>query len=147
MALRKNAKLDLLRTIPLFERCSKSDLDHISRISHEREIPADTVVITEGEPGNEFFVVVDGVLAVSRKGRRRATIGAGDYVGEMALLSNAPRNATVKTLMPSRLLVISDSDFLDLLDRASYLWHKIAAGVADRVPDEDLWAKPAATKA
>lgn len=143
MPLRKNAKLELLREIPLFARCSKRDLDHISRISDEREVPAETTVIRADEPGREFFVVIDGVLAVIRNGRRRATIGAGDYVGEMALLSNAPRNATVTTMTPARLLVIGDAAFLDLLDRAPYLWHKIAAGLADRIPDEDVWKAPA----
>jgi CRP/FNR family transcriptional regulator, cyclic AMP receptor protein len=143
MALRKNAKLDLLRTIPLFAPCSKRDLDHISRISHEVEVAADAVLIEEGTPGTTFFVVVEGVLAVVRNGRRRATIGEGDYVGEMALLSNSPRNATVKALTPSRLLVIDDEAFLDLLDRAPYLWHKIAAGLADRIPDDELFRRPA----
>ncbi len=140
MPLRKNAKLELLRNIPLFERCSKRDLAFIAEVGEERHVEADTVLIREGDRGTEFFVVVDGVLAISRKGRRRATVGPGDYVGEMALLSNTPRNATVKALTPSQLLVIEDAAFLDLLERAPYLWHKIAAGLADRIHDDEIFA-------
>jgi CRP/FNR family cyclic AMP-dependent transcriptional regulator len=137
--LRKNARIELLRGVPLFARCSKADLAHIGRISEEVAFPEGTVLIEEGRQGREFFVVLEGKLAVSREARRVAEVGPGDYVGEMALLSNAPRNATVTALTPVRLLAIGDRAFLELLDQAPYLWHKIAAGLADRIEPDALW--------
>ena len=126
MALRANAKLDLIKGIPLFEHCSKKDLQHIAGIADELDLRAGKVLIREGERGREFFVLVSGEAEVRRKGRKVATVGPGDFVGEMALLSKAPRNATVTTLTPVDVLVITDRAFVDLLDKTPDLWHKVA---------------------
>jgi CRP-like cAMP-binding protein len=137
MPLRRDAQIDLLQRIPLFAQCAKKDLREIARVSREVDVEAGQVVIREGEPGHEFFVVVDGRLDVSRRRKGTfASVGPGDFVGEMALLSNKPRNATVTAATSSRLLKIEDRDFAALIERIPLLWLKIAGALAERMPDD-----------
>jgi CRP/FNR family transcriptional regulator, cyclic AMP receptor protein len=133
MALRANAKVELIHHIPLFEHCSKRDLAQIAKIADELDLPAGKVLIKEGERGREFFVIVSGEVEVRRKGRKVATVGPGGFVGEMALLSHAPRSATVTALTPVDVLVITDRAFVALLDRLPDIWLKVARALADRV--------------
>jgi CRP-like cAMP-binding protein len=138
MLLRKDAKIELLRRIPLFADCTKNELQEIARITEERTVESGAVLIREGESGHEAFVVVDGSFEVSRRGAGRvAEIGSGDVVGEMALFSNRPRNATVTAVTAAHLVRVRDTDFLALLDRTSHLWLKIARSLADRVPEDE----------
>ena len=139
MALQKNAKIELLRRIPLFAQCSKSDLQRIARIAEEIDFEAGTLLMREGERGHEVFVVISGQLEVwrRREGGQIASLGPGEVVGEMALISKKPRNATVRAATPVHLLRIRDTDFLRLLDQIPELWLKIASALADRVPDEE----------
>ena len=138
MALGATGKLDLLKGIPLFEHCSKKDLQHIAAIADEIDLRAGKVLIQEGERGREFFVIVEGEVEVRRTGRKVATLGPGDFVGEMALLSKAPRNATVTCLTARDALVITDRAFLDLLKRMPDLWQKVARALAERLGDNEL---------
>jgi CRP/FNR family cyclic AMP-dependent transcriptional regulator len=135
--LRADTRVDLLRGLPLFELCSKRDLRRIGALADEREIAAGTELIREGEPGSEFYVVVDGEVDVRRRGRRVARLGAGSYVGEIALLSRSPRTATVVAATPLRVLAISGRDFVALLDTLPELWLKVARTLADRVDADE----------
>jgi len=135
--LRADAKVDLLRDLPLFELCSKRDLRRIAALAEERLVDEGTELIREGEPGREFFVVVDGEVDVRRRGRRVARLGAGSYVGEIALLSRSPRTATVTAATPLRVLAISGVDFVRLLDTLPELWLKVARTLADRVEADE----------
>jgi CRP/FNR family transcriptional regulator, cyclic AMP receptor protein len=138
MALGSNAKTELIKSVPLFEHCSRRDLAKIARITDELDIPEDKVLITEGERGREFFVVVRGEVEVRRKGKKLATLGPGTFFGEIALLSNKPRTATVMALTPLRVLVIVDRAFVELLDTMPDLWLKVARSLAERVTPDDL---------
>jgi CRP/FNR family cyclic AMP-dependent transcriptional regulator len=135
--LRADTRVGLIRGLPLFELCSKRDLRRIAALADEREIAAGTELIREGEPGSEFYVVVDGEVDVRRRGRRVARLGAGSYVGEIALLSRSPRTATVVATTPLRVLVISGRDFVALLDTLPELWLKVARTLADRVDADE----------
>jgi CRP-like cAMP-binding protein len=135
--LRADTRVDLIRGLPLFELCSKRDLRRIAALADEREIAAGTELIREGEPGSEFYVVVDGEVDVRRRGRRVARLGAGSYVGEIALLSRSPRTATVVAATPLRVLAISGRDFVALLDTLPELWLKVARPLADRVDADE----------
>ena len=95
MLLRADTKVELIRGLPLFELCSKRDLRRIAALAEERALEQGTELIREGEPGTEFFVVVEGEIEVRRGRRRVARLGAGSFVGEIALLSRSPRTATV----------------------------------------------------
>ena len=137
MLLRADTKVELIRHLPLFELCSKRDLRRIAALAVEREIDEGSELIREGEPGTEFFVVVDGEIDVRRRGRRVARLGAGSYVGEIALLSRSPRTATVVATTPLRVLAIAGRDFVELLDSIPELWLKVARTLADRVDADE----------
>jgi CRP-like cAMP-binding protein len=135
--LRADTKVELLRHLPLFELCSKRDLRRIAALAVERDVDQGTELIREGEPGTEFFVVVEGAIDVRRRGRRVAQLGAGSYVGDIARLSRSPRTATVVAATPLRVLAIAGRDFVELLDTIPELWLKVARTLADRVDADE----------
>jgi CRP-like cAMP-binding protein len=137
MALGKNKKIDLIRGVPLFEHCSKKELEHIALIADELDFPAGRTLITEGERGREFFVIVSGEVEVRRNGRKIDTMGPGSFAGEMALLSKAPRNATVTAVTPIDVLVIIDRAFVSLLENNTELWLKVTRALAERAAAAD----------
>jgi CRP-like cAMP-binding protein len=138
MPLRSKARTDLLKSVPLFEHCSRRDLARIAAITDEMAVADGDVLITEGDRGREFFVIISGDVEVRRKGRKVASLGPGTYFGEIALLSQKPRTATVTAVTPLRLLVIADRAFVDLLDAMPELWLKVARSLAERVEADDL---------
>ncbi len=140
MLLRADAKVELIRGLPLFELCSKRDLRRIAALADERMLDAGTELIREGEPGTEFYVVVDGEIDVRRGSRRVARLGAGSFVGEIALLSRSPRTATVVATTPLRVLAIEGKSFVELLDALPELWLKVARALAERVDADEAAA-------
>ena len=137
MPLRSKAKNDLLKSVPLFEHCSRRDLGKIAAITEEVAVEDGKVLITEGDRGREFFVIISGEVEVRRRGRKLATLGPGTYFGEIALLSQRPRTATVTAVTPLRVLVIADQAFVDLLDEIPELWLKVARSLAERVAADE----------
>ena len=95
MKLRRNAKVELLRAVPLFSSCTTKELGQISALGDELHQPVGSELITEGVKGREFFVLIEGTVEARRNGRRVATFEAGDFFGEIALLTESPRTATV----------------------------------------------------
>jgi CRP-like cAMP-binding protein len=106
------AALSSVVAVPLFEPLPPTSLEKLARAALREAVPAGTVVIAEGERGDTFYVVVDGSLEVSSDGRLLRTIGPGDFFGEIALLRDVPRTATVSAATDSVLLVIRRMDFL-----------------------------------
>ena len=132
--VRSATKVGLIAAVPLFAGLSKPELVQVASIADEIDLPADKVLIREGERGREFFVLLEGEADVARKGKKLATRGAGEFFGEIALVSNLPRTATVKTRNPVRALVIRDVDFRALLQRTPAIAVKVLQAVADRLP-------------
>ena len=137
MPLRSKAKTALLKSVPLFEHCSRRDLGKIAAITEEVAVEDGKVLITEGDRGREFFVIISGEVEVRRRGRKVAALGPGTYFGEIALLSQQPRTATVTAVTPLRVLVIADQAFVDLLDEIPELWLKVARSLAERVAADE----------
>jgi CRP-like cAMP-binding protein len=135
--VRADRRVELIRGLPLFELCSKRDLRRIAALADERDLDAGTELIREGEPGSEFYVVVEGEIDVRRGTRRVAQLGAGSFVGEIALLSRSPRTATVVATTRLRVLAIEGRDFVELLDSLPELWLKVARALADRVDADE----------
>jgi CRP/FNR family cyclic AMP-dependent transcriptional regulator len=133
--LHRDAKVDLISHVPLFERCSKRELATIAGIADQIERPEGRVVVREGELGREFWVLVDGCVEVTRDGERVAMLGAGDFFGEIALVSPVARTATVTTASEIRALVISSRDFWTLLDESPRTQRKILEAVGDRLAE------------
>ena len=111
MRLRKNAKVDLIKSVPLFSHCSKGQLGALAAEADEIDLPEGTALTREGDRGREFMVLVEGTADVKRNGRRIARLGPGDFLGEIALISGAPRTATVTATSPVRALVLTDRSF------------------------------------
>jgi len=134
--LRKDAKLELLKKVPLFERCSKKELHEVASLADEVDLPAGRKLATEGATGREFVVIVEGAADVHRKGRKINTLGSGDFLGEIALVAGVPRTATVTTTEPSRLLVVTSQAFKSLLRDSPSIQLKVLEALAARIPDE-----------
>ena len=133
--LKKNAKVEMLRKVPLFAHCSKQQLNEIAGVADELQLADGRELMREGARGREFFVVIDGELEVRRKSRKVATLGRGNFVGEIALITGRPRNATVTTKGTVRALVITDRAFTRLLLSSPPIQLKIMRELAERVPD------------
>jgi len=92
----------------------------------------------EGAPGREFFVLLDGTADVRKKGRKINTLGAGDFFGEISLVSRQPRTATVTATSPVRALVVTDYSFRHLLDESPQIKTKVMEAMAERLAPETL---------
>lgn len=133
--LRRDAKIELLKRAPLFAHCSKSELGSIALLADEIDMPEGKVLTTEGAPGREFFVLIEGSADVRRKGRKINTMSSGDFFGEIALVADRPTTASVTVTEPSSLLVITATGFRRLLRDAPDVQHKVLLALAARVPD------------
>jgi CRP-like cAMP-binding protein len=134
--LRKNAKLELMKSVPLFARCSKRELTEIASIADELDLDAGSTLTKQGARGQEFVVIAEGAADVVRNGKRINSLGSGDFLGEIALITAQPRTATVKTTAPTRILVVSASDFRRLLRRTPSIQEKVLEALAERQPPE-----------
>lgn len=132
----KNAKVKRLKEVPLFSECSKRELEEIAAVADELSFPAGRVLIEEGARGREFIVVLDGEVEVRRQGRRLPR-GDASHFGEVALLTGAPRNATVTTTTAVGALVITDRAFDRLLNGSPSIRRKVLASLASRIPPGD----------
>jgi CRP/FNR family transcriptional regulator, cyclic AMP receptor protein len=133
--LRKDAKLDLLRQVPLFAGCSKRELSEIATLADELALPEGATLIKEGKLGHEFFLLLDGEVDVRRKGRKVTSLTNGSFFGEMALVSARPRNATVTALSPVRVLVVHEQAFRRLLHDSPGIQLKVMQTLADRATE------------
>lgn len=138
MRLRKDAKVELLRQVPLFSACNKKELSEISTLADELSLPEGAVLIEEGRHGHEFFVLVDGEAEVSRGGKKVKRLGSGSFFGEMALVSSHPRNSTVKAATPVRVLVVHEQSFRRLLHGSPAVQLKVLQTLADRAAENAL---------
>jgi CRP/FNR family cyclic AMP-dependent transcriptional regulator len=124
--------------IPLFRPFSKKELATVSRLSRVANIEAGQVLCNQGDLGDELFLIVRGEAAVSRNGREIATVGPGMYIGELALLTDRPRNATVTASTDMVLLVLNRRAFRQVVDSLPSVVHKLLAGLADRLSEADV---------
>jgi len=136
---RKHNEVELSK-IWLFSALSGRDLRTIRRALEEVEVPPDRVLCEEGTIGREFFLIVDGKASVRRRGRRIATLGPGNYFGELALLDRRPRSATVISDTDMLLLVLGQRQFNGLLDGVPSLSRKLLSAMATRLREADARA-------
>jgi CRP/FNR family cyclic AMP-dependent transcriptional regulator len=131
--------LNHLKTVPLFARCDKAQLTEIAKVADELTVKAGTVLMREGEIGRELFLVVEGTADVARNSQVVATIGPSDFVGELAVLAHAPRNATVTARTDMDVLVMTSAALSQLLDDipglAKHLLYEVAERLTPSVSD------------
>ena len=133
MRLGRNQKVELIRKAPLFAGLSRAELASVAAVADELDFPAGKELTREGGRGREFFVLLEGTADVKRKGRRVNRLGAGDFFGEIALVSRSPRTATVVTTSPVRALVVTDRAFRMLLERSPQIQMKVLEALAERL--------------
>jgi len=136
--LRRNQKVEVIKRVPLFGNCSKRELEQIASIADEIDLREGKVLIAEGKSGREFFVLLEGEAEVTKDGRQINRLGAGDFFGEIALVSRSPRTATVTATTPVRALVITDRSFRRLLEESPEIQLKVLEALAERLAPEAL---------
>lgn len=126
-------KLELISQVPLFARCSKHELEEIAKAADEIDLPEGKELTREGDRGREFFVLIEGAADVTKDGQVIRRLGAGDFLGEIALISREPRTATVTTTAPTEALVITDQAFAALMAHMPEVQQKVLETLADRL--------------
>ena len=129
----QDTKVVSLKRSPLFEGLARKQLVQLARLTDDLEVPAGTVLSREGKRGHEFFVIIDGEAEVTRGGKSLATIGSGDFFGEIALLEHVVRTATVTARTPLRFFVVSDRAFTSVLDTDPSIERKVLRALARRL--------------
>ena len=129
----QNTKVEALKAAPLFQGLSKKELTELARHSEDLEVPAGHVLTKEGDTGQEFFVIVDGTTEITVKGKSLGDRGAGEFIGEIALLEDTKRTATVTAKTPLRLFVLTRQDFRALVDQNPDVERKVMQTLARRV--------------
>ena len=135
---RDRAATDQLKSVALFSACTRDELELIARTTTQLRFPAGTTLAQQGENGHEFIVVVEGTARVEIGSRTVATIGAGDFFGEVALLDGGPRTATVVAETDLVVEVIAQREFAGLLEDAPHLAKKLLIGLARRLRAADV---------
>lgn len=131
--LSQNTKVEALGRVPLFEGLSKKELTELARVTDELTLDTGTVLCKEGSLGHEFFVIVDGTVDVTKEGEQIATRGAGDFIGEIALVTTSRRTATVTATAPVRCFVLTDRAFRRVLDENRSVERKVMQVLAERL--------------
>jgi CRP-like cAMP-binding protein len=126
-----------LAKVPVFADLSKKEFKAVSALTTQLPVAAGTALITEGETGREFILIVDGMAEVRVGGEKVATVGPGDFFGEIALLSDGPRTATVIAATDMRIEVIEGRDFRALTADQPKIAEPLKAAMADRLEELD----------
>jgi CRP-like cAMP-binding protein len=131
-------KIELLKRVPLFSQCSKKELAEIAAVADEIDLNEGRELTRQGAPGREFFVLVEGQADVRRNSRKVRTLTDGDFFGEIALVTDRPRTATVVATTPVRLLVVTDRAFRHMLEESPTMQLKVMQTLADRISGDNL---------
>ena len=121
----------------MFSTCSRKDLQKLGKASDEIEVKQGKVLVEEGKPGHEFFLIEDGTAEVRRNNRKVATLNRGQFFGELSLLDRGPRSATVIANTYMTLVVLGQREFLGVIDEVPAMAHKLLAALAGRLREAD----------
>jgi cAMP-dependent protein kinase regulator len=128
---------EYLQRVSLFSRCSKRDLSTIAKLTEIERYDPGAKIVSEGEPGSAFYVVLEGSAVVRQNGRRTGELGPGDYFGELALLDPAPRNADVEAHETTTVARLGVGPFATMLRDSPTVNERLLAGLARRVRAAD----------
>ncbi len=138
--MKKNEYLKHLSQVPMFRSLSKKDLALVARLAEDYTVDAGQVLVHEGKRESQFYWIVDGQAKVTRGRRTVATLGPGEYFGELALLDPGPRNATVTAVTDMEVLELSSREFGGLLEEVPGIARKLLVGLARRLHAADATA-------
>ena len=128
-----DAKLEMLRRVPLLEGLGRKELEEVGRLCDEVDLPAGRVLMREGESGDEFYLVLEGSVRVDRGGATVATLGPGQFLGEIALVDHGPRTATATCETACRLLVLGHREFNSVMASSAEIRTRVLTALAQRV--------------
>lgn len=129
----RDAKVEALKKAPLFEGLSRKQLVELAKVAEDVDFGAEKVLCRQGDHGQEFFVIMDGEAEVTQNGKSVAICRAGDFFGEIALIEQVPRTATVTAKTPIRFFVITSQAFFRLLDEQPAIERKVLRSLARRL--------------
>ncbi|HEX2030966.1 MAG TPA: cyclic nucleotide-binding domain-containing protein [Actinomycetota bacterium] len=124
---------ELLSQVPLFSACTGEELDRIARLAKRVSAGAGETFMEEGQPGGAFYVIERGTASVSLDRKELARLADGDFFGEMALIDQGPRSATVQAQSDMELWMIEPSDFDQLLDDVPFVARQILRVLSNRL--------------
>ena len=131
--VKQGDKIERLKGVRIFEVCSQRQLRSIARIARVFDAPAGTMLTRVDEPGDEFFLILDGTASVDVATETRGPLRPGAFFGEMSLLDGGPRSATIVAETPVRLLVISRRNFSVLFEDVPGLTQSLLVTLSRRV--------------
>ncbi len=137
MLFSHDTKVDSLRRSPLFADLSKDELEQLAKRTEDLEVPEGKILCREGETAQEFFVIIDGEVEVTKGGSRLRTLGDGDFFGEIGLFEDVPRTATVTAVTPLRFFVLTRQSFWGMVDSMPQVERKILRALARRLTEQD----------
>ena len=123
-----------LKDVPLFGELSSHDLERIAHWADEIEVPDGTHLLDEGRFPHEFFVILDGTVHVVHDGEQVASLGQGDFLGEIAIIEGLRRTATVVAATPVRAAVIHERDFREMCEELPVVEDRIRQAIRERLP-------------
>jgi CRP-like cAMP-binding protein len=129
----RDEKLEKLRQVPLFAHLGRHETERLGMLADELDVADGQVLTRQGAMGSEFFVVLDGTVAIEKDGQRIATLRPGDFLGEIALIDGRPRTATARAEGDARLLVLGRGPFHDLMDEFPSVRVAVLQALAERV--------------
>jgi CRP-like cAMP-binding protein len=133
----KKTPLQLLAKVPLFSTCSARNLAKIEKAATRATMPAGTTLITQGTAGKQAYIILSGSATVKRNGKKIATAQAGAMVGELSLLDQGSRTATVVCDTDCDVLVLEQRKLFAVVDEVPAVGHKLLAALATRIRDLD----------
>ncbi|MFN2628744.1 MAG: cyclic nucleotide-binding domain-containing protein [Gaiellaceae bacterium] len=138
MRMRKDAKMERLKEVPLFSRCTRKELAAIAAEADELTLRQGKELTRQGERGREFVIIIDGSADVIQNGHRINRLGSGDFLGEIALIAGAPRTATVATTSETHVLVLTDRAFRRVTNEVPSVQNSVLRALAERLQADAL---------
>lgn len=129
-----------LARVPIFEHCTAEEIASIAQVAQEHTYVPGQIIVTQGTPGQAFYLILAGRVGIERDGNVLGAFGPGDFFGEMSLLDSAPRSATIRAIDETRCLMLSSWDFKALLERTPSIAIKLLEVLSRRlrVADERI---------
>ena len=133
----RNGIVERLGTVDLFSTCTIRELTLIARVTEELIVEPGVDVVEQGTPGNQLYLIVEGEADVIRDGRKVARLEPGQYFGELAVLDNAPRGATVTAHTKLDLLVLGQREVAAVLDEWPGVSRRLLTALAHRLREAE----------
>jgi CRP-like cAMP-binding protein len=107
---------EFIARVPIFSNCTPDEIAAITSLAQDGYFQPGQIIVTQGAPGQAFYLIIAGRVEILRDGVSLGAFGPGDFFGEMSLLDQAPRSATIRALDPTQCLMLSSWDFRSLLE-------------------------------